>query len=409
MIATAMRRALGASAPAPERSSHLEEWPWTGPPPDESMLLGAMAAEGAVGVPAWFAVIRLVAESYAMAPLIVYRGANIDDRERARDSWQWQLLHLDPGDGRSPFTFLADIGASLAATANAYLLKVKYRGEVRELLVRDPRRVKPRRDGTRIVFEDRTDPEPRTWTSDEMIHIRGLALNSGLEGVSPIRALRMTLANAHQRQLWERTYLRNDSRPSIALKFPRELNAKQAREYGELWAEQHGGENAGGTAVIGGGGDLAVIPPVSLADAQFVEAQRMSLRTIAGFYRVPTSFIGEDLPTGSNAAEIETLRFVTYALGPMFAATEQALSLDPDLFPPRSGLFVEHLPDALVRPDLKTRYDAYRLARQGGWQSPNEIRRRENLPAVEGGDEIQMTPVGGAPNAPGRGDPDEED
>jgi HK97 family phage portal protein len=370
--------------------------------------LGALAEDRAVGVPAWLAVIRLVAESYALAPLIVYRGASTDDRERARDTWQWRLLHLDPGDGRTAFGLLADIGASLAAQNNAYLVKAKYRGEVRELVLRDPRKVRPRREGARILYEDRTDPEsPRTWTRDEMIHIRGLALNGAIEGVSPIRALRMTLANSLMRQMWERSYLRNEARPGVALKFPQGLSAQEAREFRDVWDEAHAGvEQAGRTGVIGGGGDLAIIPPISLTDAQFVEAQRLSLQQIAGLYRVPVSFVGGEGGGNEATTEQDALRLATYALGPMFAATEQALSRDPDLFPPRSGLFVEHLPDALVRPDLKTRYDAYRLARQGGWQSPNEIRRRENLPPVDGGDEIQMTPVGGAPNAPGRNEED---
>jgi hypothetical protein len=50
------------------------------------------------------------------------------------------------------------------------------------------------------------------------------------------------------------------------------------------------------------------------------------------------------------------------------------------------------------RANMKDRYDAYRLARQGGWKTPNEIRSDEGLPAVKGGDEIQETPVGGAAN-----------
>jgi hypothetical protein len=37
-------------------------------------------------------------------------------------------------------------------------------------------------------------------------------------------------------------------------------------------------------------------------------------------------------------------------------------------------------------------------ARQAGWLTANEIRALENYPAVEGGDDLQMTPVGGAPN-----------
>jgi hypothetical protein len=42
--------------------------------------------------------------------------------------------------------------------------------------------------------------------------------------------------------------------------------------------------------------------------------------------------------------------------------------------------------DALLRGDLKTRYDAYATAIQNGWASPNDIRAWEELPSIPDGD-----------------------
>jgi len=71
---------------------------------------------------------------------------------------------------------------------------------------------------------------------------------------------------------------------------------------------------------------------------------------------------------------------------------------DPDLFPSTSDLFPEFLTAAVLKPSMTTRFAAYKDARQGGWATPNEIRANENLPPIEGGDELLQTPVGGAPN-----------
>jgi phage portal protein BeeE len=57
--------------------------------------------------------------------------------------------------------------------------------------------------------------------------------------------------------------------------------------------------------------------------------------------------------------------------------------------------------DHLVRADIHARFAAYTSARQGGWMSANEIREMENLAPVDGGDTVQATPVGGAPNPDG--------
>jgi hypothetical protein len=65
----------------------------------------------------------------------------------------------------------------------------------------------------------------------------------------------------------------------------------------------------------------------------------------------------------------------------------------PDLFP-RGGerMHVETIVDALLKPDIQTRYEAYKAARQAGWLTANEIRALENYPPVDGGDVLQVTP-----------------
>jgi phage portal protein BeeE len=42
----------------------------------------------------------------------------------------------------------------------------------------------------------------------------------------------------------------------------------------------------------------------------------------------------------------------------------------------------------LLRTNQKDRYEAYRVALSAGFLSVNEVRRLENLPEVEGGDEL---------------------
>ena len=75
-----------------------------------------------------------------------------------------------------------------------------------------------------------------------------------------------------------------------------------------------------------------------------------------------------------------------------------ALKRDPDLFPTTSDLFPEFLTAAVLRPNLTVRMSAYVDAIQAGIYTSNEARALENLPPKEGGDELQKTPVGGAPN-----------
>ncbi len=56
--------------------------------------------------------------------------------------------------------------------------------------------------------------------------------------------------------------------------------------------------------------------------------------------------------------------------------------------------------DSLLRADMSTRYAAYAVAVTNGILTPNEIRAREGLPAVEGGDGIRLPMNTEAPGQP---------
>ena len=83
---------------------------------------------------------------------------------------------------------------------------------------------------------------------------------------------------------------------------------------------------------------------------------------------------------------------MTYTLGPWLERWQQRINLDLLLEEERDQYFVEFLPAALVRGDLKTRYEAYSIGRNGGWLSVNDIRDMENLNRIEEGDQY-LTPL----------------
>jgi HK97 family phage portal protein len=149
---------------------------------------------------------------------------------------------------------------------------------------------------------------------------------------------------------------------------------------------------------------------MSLQDAQFIEHHNFSVEQVARIFNIPAKMLATG-SGGGNTAGAATVSpdigyFATMTLGPWLTRFDAALNSDVSIFPDDSGLFAEHKADALLRPDTRERYEAYRAARQGGWITPNELRRWENLPPIEGGDEIQLTPVGGAPNPGNEDEPD---
>jgi HK97 family phage portal protein len=383
-----------------ERKS-IDDWPWSSAPPPAWLLGGGgIQMETAVGLPALLGALRLISGAGASCPLKVYRG-EAAERVEARDAWQWRLLHRKPQEGTVSSSWRADILGSLAATGRFALRKIRVTdyeqpngSRIAELIVLDPRKVKPVRKAGQLVYEDQTSGIMRVRPAEDIIYGRTFALPGELEGVSPIEAARQALSAGLKRSRFETAYYDNDARPGIALQFPDEVDEEQAKRFLRLWNAEHAGiDNTHKPAVVGGGAQIKEFP-INLRDAQFVDAMMMTVHDVAGIYQIPLSFVTpKEVPT-----EVDRIFLVTFCFGPLFQIVDEALSYDDELFPAADDLYVAHYTDALLRMDIKGRYEAYKTARQGGWKAPNEIRAEENLPPKDGGDDIQITPVGGAPN-----------
>lgn len=378
-----------------EQSSRVRSWSeyagfdsWSGV---------AVNRESASGLPAVGAAMRLISETGGMIPLIVYRGDPVN-RQRARDSWQWDLFHDQPSPEHSSFDFCQDIFASIEGDGNAFVWKAKDGVRVQELHVVDPARIDVRRnDSGRKVFDVWSNGEKKTYGTDVIHHIRGWTLQPGADrGVSTIALYRHALGSAMGLAEYEGRFFRNDASPGGVISVPGKLSPEGTERIREWWNERHSGlENAHKPGIFTDGASWQTVG-ISLEDAQFIQSRDFSVAEVARMFRISSPSMLGSVLNGQSPVGDEFERFLKVDLSPRLKRIEASFARDPDLF--HGDLFPEFLADAVLRPDAKTRYESYRLARQGGWLTPNEIRERENLPRVEGGDDIQQTPVGGAPN-----------
>ena len=78
------------------------------------------------------------------------------------------------------------------------------------------------------------------------------------------------------------------------------------------------------------------------------------------------------------------------AIYPIVKALETALNRDLLLEKEKSKYFFEVDVKEIVRASLKDRYEAYKIAKETGFKTLNEIRKEENLNAIEGLDVIDL-------------------
>jgi HK97 family phage portal protein len=352
------------------------------------------------------ACIRIVSETIGMMPLKIYEGER-PEVEEARDSWQWFRLKERPNEEQSAFDFWQDAAMSVEATGNAFIWKAIARRPVQdegdiELFMLDPANVFLKRDPdtNRKYYEvRRSNGRTERVPASQILQIRGWATTPGSDlGVSPIALHRETLGAAlAARQYQSNVYTTGGNFPGV-IQVPDNPPQDALDRFQNELEQRHAGVNR--PLVLTRGASWQTTG-MTLRDAEYIEQQQFSGEEICRIWRVWPPMVG--LLFGSaqrQPAQEDFQRFMQADMAPRLRRIEMALRRDADLFPAGGDLFPEFLTAAVLKPSLTSRFAAYKDARQGGWTTANEIRANENLPAIEGGDELQQTPVGGAPNEP---------
>lgn len=199
-------------------------------------------------------------------------------------------------------------------------------------------------------------------------------------------------------------FFSNGGMPRVVLKYPGKLDDPQIKRLREQWQERHGGAaNSGLPAVLNNGGDVTKLSFTS-EEAQLLEARKFQVIDIARGFSVPPFMIGETEKTSSWGSGVESMGqgFVRYTLARHISEIEQETTRK--LFG-TARYCTDFDEEALSRGDMAALGTWFRAALGGaqgpGWMSTNEIRRRINLSAKPGGDELYVpkptTP--GDPNA----------
>ncbi len=345
---------------------------------------------------------RVIAETLATLPCVLYRRTANDSRERATDDPRYQLMHDRPHPAITPVAFFESLTAHMVLTGNCYARIVTGQDGLPAMLEpRMPEKVRIVADGNTIRYELMDPAEQISF--EDMLHVAGLG-GDGIKGWSVISMASQSVGAAMAAEERAATQHRTNAMPGGALVHPSRLSADARESLRREWNEIHGGsKNAGRVAVLHGGMDFRPFT-MSNDDMQFLESRQFSIREIARWFRLPPHMLA-DLQDSSVRANIEqqAIEFIVYSLGPWLRRWEQTLNrqlLRPE---ERGSLYFEFLLDALLRGDIQSRYTAFSTARQWGWLSVNDIRKAENMNSIPGGDvylqPVNMVPAGTTPAA----------
>lgn len=387
-------------AAEPARDVMSEHW-WTSSLSFESAT--AVTADNVIQIPEVYDCLQVLSQTIAALPLPVFRRGANGDKQRVDGHPVAALLGSQANTAveTTAFELRAQMTWDLALHRNAF---AEIRGDARyavsELIRMDPGYAEVI-TGARLgeyVYELWDGYNKRRVSRDNVMHIRMTPLRTdGVLGRSLLRDGRRVFARALMLEDYARRFFENDATPGIIIRLPGQFKTReQAHEYRDKWKAQFSKANRHSPAILDGGAEVEQLA-VENNKAQFIETYQAVATQIARLWRMPPHKIGIlDRATFTNI-EQQALEFVTDTLLPLLVAWEQVIRRDLLLQP---SIFAEHNVGGLLRGDLKSRYEAYAIARNWGWLSANDVRRLENmnpLPSADGDAYLQplnMVPAG---------------
>jgi HK97 family phage portal protein len=364
------------SLPPPENQVPVYGLPtiWSGP------SFWRLQPVEALAIADVWAAVRVLADAVSSLPLHVFRKTE-QGRERVTAGRLVDLLER-PSPGVTEADLTSSLMTHLAVWGNSYVAKYRQQGEVTQLGLLHPDRVRPELEDGRLRFRYDPPKGPQLLlTEADLVHVKGLSVD-GVSGLSAVSQAARVLGLSDSLVKHAMSYFQSTHpRPEGVLRlggadYPSDEGIGRAIEGLQKDLKDRG------ILVVRGDAAYENIAH-RLDDSQFEEQRRLSAQEVARVFRIPSHLLnagsGGDSLTYSTS-ESMSADFLKYSLTPWLRRIELAISGDRDLAFQRQ--FVKFEVDGLLRADAKTRAEVYTAALDPltGWMRREEVRRLEDLP-----------------------------
>lgn len=347
-------------------------------PSTAGVEINQQTALGAVCV---MACVMMLTEDVAKLPVSLYRLRSDSSREQVTDH-PLALLLEEPNEWQDWLEFAEMVQVGLVLRGNGYAVIIRdWRGRPVKLVPINPDRVALWEAPTGELFY-RVTPfglhemaelrdMPFLIPAADMFHLRGLSVN-GLMGASRIAVARdaigLTLAQERQAAQW----IGAGSKPSGVLSTDQKLDGPTIERLKGRWKELNAGlQNAGKAAIFEAG--LKWTPlSLSAQELEFIAARQFQVQEIARMFRIPPHMIGELSRSTNNNIVQQAQEYVNYTVSGYTRRWKVKLSKTFNLA--KDGIHVAFDLTELVRADITSRYNAYRVGIMSGFLRPNEAR-----------------------------------
>jgi HK97 family phage portal protein len=371
---------------------------WATPPTSTGLAVNEYTA---LNYSAFFGAVALISSQVAAPPLILYKRLTAGGKDRLPKHSLYWLLHDEPNPEMSSFVFRESMTAHAITWGNGYA-EIERDGADRPkaLWPLTPNRVTPMRDRNKNLVYEVQNPDggkPTYLPMRNMLHLPGLGFD-GTMGYSVVSKARESIGLGLATERFGGSFFGNGATFGGILKHPGKLSDNAKKHLVDQIETKHQGlSRAHRFLLLQEAMDYVQtgVPPEA---AQFLQTREFQIIEICRWLMLPPHKLRDLSRATFSNIEQQAIEFVTDTLRPWFVRWEQEINRKL-ILPLEQGIqFAEHLVDSLLRGDIASRYAAYAVGRQWGWLSADDVREKENLNPLGGGDgAIYLVPTNMAP------------
>jgi len=352
----------------------------------------AVGSDNALTFTAVWAAIRLLSESVSSLPLGVYSKKD-GEKIVAESNPVYSLLKIRPNNYQSKITFLEKVMMDILTKGNSYVRIERNRGAIPTALL--PLNV----DEVKIKFIDGVlfyETETNIYDAADILHFKTLT-KDGIIGLSPIDQCKNSIGWGMAVEEFGNTFFKNGAKLSGVLQTDRALSetaiGRLKNSFNNVYSQLTGSNS---TVVLEEG---LTFKPVSISaeQAQFLASRTFSIEEVARIFNIPPHMLKDLSKSSFNNIEMQSQEFVTYTLMPYLTRIEQEMNLKLFRTNEIDKTIVEFNVNGLLRGNTKDRSEFYRTMLNIGAMSINEIRSKENMNKIDGGDkhfmQLNMTTI----------------
>lgn len=367
----------------------------------------SVTTETALSVPAVAAAVNVISRTIADLPLQVFKVSKDDSRTEVKGGVASILGEVVNPEMTSYEWREYTVNQILTGGRGISYIERSPKGAVQNIWPLDPGCVIIERRAGRKVYKYNEKPSdninPKTYEASEILDVPFMLKADMLNHRGPIAMNRDVISLAIAATRYGARFFDNGGVPPFVISGNFQSPAAIARAGDDLEkAVKKAIKEDRQALALPSGIELKTIG-VDPEKSQLIETQRYLIEQIARIYSVPPTFL-QDLTHGTYSnTEQQDLHFVKHTISHWIEKIEQEINLK--VFGRNSRTrYAKFDLDGLLRGDFSTRMKGYRDAISTGLLTPDEARKIENRPNVNGGDRayIQgaMVPLERAGEAP---------